>query len=194
MIDLEPATRRTAELVRTVPDDRLDVPTPCRDYILGDLLDHIGGLAPAFTGAAKKEPGAGAGGASGDASRLGDDWRTRIPAALAALAYAWREPEAWSGMTEAGGVELPGEVAGLVALNEVVIHGWDVARALGVPYECDTATLEVLHGFVTQFAEEQQAGSPDGPFGTPVAVPADAPLLDRVVGLTGRNPNWKSGD
>jgi len=45
------------------------------------------------------------------------------------LAGAWQEPDAWTGMTVAGPVEMPGEIAGLVALNELVIHGWDVARS-----------------------------------------------------------------
>ncbi len=38
-------------------------------------------------------------------------------------------------MTKAGGVDLPGEVAGLVALDELVVHGWDVARATGQAYD-----------------------------------------------------------
>ena len=128
-VDLEPATRRMSDLISGVPDELLDAPTPCPDYSLGDLVEHIGGLALAFTAAATKATGgATARGPSGDASRLGPDWRTRIPRDLAALADAWRDPAAWSGMTQAGGVDLPGEVAGVVALDELVVHGWDVAR------------------------------------------------------------------
>ncbi len=134
-VDLEPAAQRLADLVGGVPDELLDAPTPCPAYTLGDLLDHIGGAALAFTGAAVKDTGdATSQGPSGDASRLSDDWRTRMPRDLAALADAWRDPDAWTGMTKAGGVDLPGEVAGLVALDELVVHGWDVARATGQPY------------------------------------------------------------
>jgi Mycothiol maleylpyruvate isomerase N-terminal domain len=60
---------------------------------------------------------------SGDASRLTDEWRRRIPADLANLAAAWTQPEAWTGMARAGGVDLAGEIAGVVALDELVIHG-----------------------------------------------------------------------
>lgn len=125
----------------------------------------------------------------GNASRLPDDWRVRIPADLMAMAQAWRDPQAWTGMTQAGGVDLPGEVAGLVALDEVVIHGWDLARAAGIDYDCDGPTLEAVHGFVKGFEPPADA---DGPalFGPPVDVPAGAPLLDRVVGMTGRRPDW----
>jgi uncharacterized protein (TIGR03086 family) len=190
-VDLAPAAERLAALVRAVPDDRLGGPTPCPAYTLGDLLDHVDGLSMAFTAAAAKQGGgAGAQGPSADASRLGADWRDRIPIRLAALAQSWREPAAWTGMTSAGGVELPGEVAGLVALDELVIHGWDVAAASGQPYAVDEPSLEAVHGFVAQFSGPGQEASRAGLFGPVVEVPEDAPLLDRVIGLTGRDPAW----
>ena len=190
-VDLQPAAQRMANLVREVPDEMLDTPTPCPAYTLGDLVDHVGGAAFAFTGAARKETGeVTSQAASGDASRLGDDWRERIPRDLAALADAWRDPEAWTGMTAAGGVELPGGVAGMVALDELVVHGWDIARASGQDYAPDAASLEAVHGFVTQFAGPDQDALREDIFGPVVPVSDDAPLLDRVVGLTGRDPAW----
>jgi uncharacterized protein (TIGR03086 family) len=190
-VDLEPAARRLRKLVRDTPDELLDAPTPNPDYTLGDLIDHVGGAALAFTGAAMKDTGdVTSKGPSGDASRLGADWRTRIPRDLDALAEAWRDPEAWTGMTKAGGIELPGEVAGLVALDELVVHGWDIARASGQPFDCDPASLEAVHGFVLQFSEPGLEAEREGLFGPVVDVPADAPLLDRVIGLTGRDPAW----
>jgi uncharacterized protein (TIGR03086 family) len=194
LVDLEPAARRLADLVAGVPDQLLDAPTPCPAYTLGDLVEHVGGAASAFTGAAVKDLGdATSQGPSGDASRLSDDWRTRIPRDLAALADAWRDPDAWTGMTKAGGVDLPGEVAGLVALDEIVVHGWDVARATGQPYDCDTPSLEAVNAFVSQFSEPGQEEARAGLFGPVVEVPDDAPLLDRVIGLTGRDPAWSPG-
>ena len=194
LVDLELATRRLTELIRGVPDDALDRPTPCPDYTLGDLLEHVGGLSLAFTGAARKDQGEITGQApSGDASRLTDDWGTRIPRDLAELAQAWSDPAAWTGMTRVGGLEMPGEVAGVVALDEVVIHGWDIARATGQSYDCDQPTLEAVRGFVTQFSEPGQEAARAGLFGPVVDVPDDAPLLDRVIGLTGRDPGWSSG-
>ena len=193
-VNLEPAARRMGDLVSSVPDDLLDAPTPCPEYALGDLVEHVGGAASAFTGAAAKDLGdATSQGPSGDSSRLSDDWRKRIPRDLAALADAWRDPDAWTGMTKAGGVDLPGEVAGLVALDELVIHGWDVARATGQPYEVDAASLEAVHGFVAQFSEPGMEEARAGLFGPVVEVPENAPLLERVIGLTGRDPGWSPG-
>jgi uncharacterized protein (TIGR03086 family) len=192
-VDLTPAARQLADLIAGIPDDALDAPTPCGDYTIGDLVDHVGGGAIAFTGAAGKDMGDVTGTASsGDAARLTDDWRVRIPRDLVGLAEAWRDPDAWTGMTRAGGVDLPGEVAGVVALDEIVIHGWDIARAMGRDYECDLPSLEAVHGFLAQFSEPGQEEMRAGLFGPVVEVPADAPLLDRVVGLAGRDPDWSS--
>jgi uncharacterized protein (TIGR03086 family) len=191
MIDLEPAARRLAGLVAAVTDDQLAGSTVCPAYSLGDLVDHVDGLSQAFTAAARKELGDAVGQApSGDAARLTADFRQRIPGQLTALAEAWRDPEAWTGMTQAGGIDLPGEVAGLVALNELVIHGWDVATASGQSYEPDEATLSADHGFLAQFCGPGNEAARDGLFGPEVTVSADAPLLDQLVGMAGRDPAW----
>lgn len=192
VVDLTPATRRMAALLDGVADDTLDRPTPCPDYRLGDLVEHVGGLSLAFAAAARKATDdlASQQGPSGDASRLGDDWRTRISRDLDDLAVAWRDPSAWTGMTQAGGIELPGEQAGIVALDELVLHGWDVARASGQPYDPDPALLEIVHDFVAQFSGPGMDEQREGLFGPEVEVPADAPLLDRVLGLAGRDPGW----
>src|SRR2546427_2894875 len=80
IVDLGPAAQRLADLVARVGDDELGKPTPCPAYTLGDLIEHVGGLALAFTAAANKDRGRYADqGASGDASRLGEDWPARGP-------------------------------------------------------------------------------------------------------------------
>jgi uncharacterized protein (TIGR03086 family) len=191
MVQLGPAATRMADLIEGVPDELLGAPTPCLEYTLGDLVDHIRRFTLAFTAAAKKDTaGMTSGRAPGDASSLGDDWRTRIPRDLASLAEAWRDPAAWTGMTMAGGIDLPGELAGIIALDELVVHGWDVARASGQDFDQDRASLEAVFGFVKQFSGAGQEAAREGMFGPEVAVPEDAPLLDRLIGLTGRDPNW----
>ena len=89
-------------------------------------------------------------------------------------------------MTAAGGVDLPGEVAGVVALDELVIHGWDLAKATGQPAVYDGPELDAVHDLVQQFRD----GGVEGIFGPPVDVPHDAAVLDRILGLAGRDPDW----
>jgi uncharacterized protein (TIGR03086 family) len=190
-IDLTPAAQRLGDLLAGVPEDLLAGPTPCPDYTLGDLVDHIGGLASAFGAAAAKDIGEATGQApAGDASRLAGDWKTWIARDLIALADAWRDPAAWTGMTQVGGVDLPAEACGLFALDELVIHGWDVARASGQGYDIEAAALEPLVGLLAPLAEPGREASRTGLFGPVVTVPAGAPLLERVLGLSGRDPAW----
>ncbi|MET8677955.1 TIGR03086 family metal-binding protein [Streptomyces sp. NPDC004647] len=191
MLDLKPAARQMASLLQGITDDQLGAPTPCPEYTLGDLIDHVDGLSQAFTTAAAKDLGAATSQLpSGDATRLGDDWRSRIAGQLTALGDAWRDPGAWVGMTQAGGVDLPAESAGRIALDELVIHGWDIAHASGQPFDCDPQALSACMEFVSLMSEPGQEASREGLFGPVVDVPADAPLLDRVIALSGRDPAW----
>jgi uncharacterized protein (TIGR03086 family) len=191
IVDLGPAAQRLADLVGRVGDDELGNPTPCPAYTLGDLVEHVGGLALAFTAAANKdrsEHNERAG--TGDASRLDAGWRTRIPRDLANLAQAWRDPAAWTGMTRIAGSDSPAEVVGLVAADELVVHGWDVARATGQPYDPEPAVLDAARSFLMMFASPDAPAGSDVAFGPSRQVPDDAPLLDRVVALAGRDPGW----
>jgi uncharacterized protein (TIGR03086 family) len=190
-LDLGPAAARLADLVSRVGDEQLGDPTPCPDYTVGALLDHIGGLAAAFANAAHKRGGELANmTGTGDATRLAPDWRTQVPANLDDLAAAWREPSAWTGMTRVGGVDLPGEVAGAVALDEIVLHGWDLARAIGHEYTATDREAEACLGFVAPSAEPGEEESRAGLFGAVVPVPPDAPIMNRLLGLSGRDPDW----
>jgi uncharacterized protein (TIGR03086 family) len=86
----------------------------------------------------------------GDASKLDPDWRTSLPRRVRALAEAWRDPQAWTGITRVGGADQPGEVTGIVALGELVVHGWDLARGTGLPFETDPSALARLYDLVRQ--------------------------------------------
>jgi uncharacterized protein (TIGR03086 family) len=184
-VDLAPAARRVADLAAALPDDRLDAPTPCRDVRVAGLLSHLLSLSGAFAGAAAKAPDPGS--PPPEPPPLPADWRTALPRELDALVAAWRRPGALEGMTSAGGLEMPAPVAAAVALDELVLHGWDLARATGSEFRAGPDEVAACLGFVA--ASAQPEGVP-GLFGPPVPVPDDAPALDRLVGLCGRDPAW----
>ncbi|MEU8733946.1 TIGR03086 family metal-binding protein [Streptomyces tendae] len=188
-LDLGPQTRILARLADGVRDDRLADPTPCPGLAVRNLLGHLTGLAVAFRDAARKDLGPTTD-TSPEASvpDVGPGWREELAKVLGELADAWREPDAWTGMTRAGGIDLPGDVAGAVVADELVIHGWDLARATGQDYAPDPAALQAAYGLLTAAAQESDRDQ--GMFGPVVAVPADAPLLERAVGLSGRDPGW----
>ena len=122
-------------------DDQLDAPTPCTEWTLEGLLAHIHQFATVFTANAQKLPPAPVDG-------LPADWRRVIPLRLDELARAWRDPSAWQGRVSAGGVEMTGEENAVVAIEELVVHGWDVARASGQDFRPAAVSLEHVERFL----------------------------------------------
>jgi uncharacterized protein (TIGR03086 family) len=194
IVDLGPAARRLGELVARTSDDELGRPTPCPAYTVGDLIEHLGGMALAFAAAARKEGGPYAEPApAGDAAWLRADWRSAIPRDLAAAAAAWADPAAWSGLTRIAGSDAPAQIIGLSLADELVVHGWDVARATARPYDCEPELLDAAEGFLAQFASPDAPSGPEVPFGPPRPLRDDACSLDRVIALAGRDPGWAAG-
>ncbi|MFI5974357.1 TIGR03086 family metal-binding protein [Streptomyces sp. NPDC051452] len=192
MVDLGPQTRILARLAESVPDGLLSGPTPCPDLAVRHLLGHLLGLSVAFRDAARKDLDATTDTSPGSAvPDIGPGWRAELPKALDELAEAWRDPAAWTGLTRAGGVDLPGAIAGAVVADELVIHGWDLARATGQDYAPDPAALDSAQVFLHAAADDPNRGN--GLFGPVVRLPEDASPLDRAVGLSGRDPKWRPG-
>jgi uncharacterized protein (TIGR03086 family) len=125
--DLEPAGRQLITLAAGVADDMLQAPTPCGDYTVADLLAHAMGLTIAFRDAADNK-GSPAQDAEPGRVALDPGWREALPGRLLAMATAWHSPQAWEGLTKVGGGTMPATIAGQAGLNELVIHGWDLAR------------------------------------------------------------------
>ncbi|WP_037911614.1 TIGR03086 family metal-binding protein [Actinacidiphila yeochonensis] len=190
-VDLGGAARRVAELAAGVGEGRLADPTPSPGMAVRNLLGHLVGLSQGFQYAARKERTEHTGRSpAATVPDVDDDgaWRDELPLLLDGLAEAWRDPAAWEGMTQIGGVELPGGQAGLVALNELVVHGWDLARSTGQPYDAEPAELDLCRELLAASVEQRPI---PGLFDVAVEVPPDAPLLDRVIGLSGRDPSWR---
>ncbi|TDC92824.1 TIGR03086 family protein [Saccharopolyspora aridisoli] len=168
MIDLTPACRQLAGLLSAVTDDQLDLPTPCSEYAVSGLIAHVDEAAQGFTALASARPGVG-------------DVRSHV----LELAEAWSAPAAWEGETGVGGVPLRNEVWGRIALTEVVVHGWDLAQATGARFHLPEGTLRGCWAHVRVFVPSAPLPELWGP---PVEVDDDAPLLDRIVAMTGRAP------
>jgi len=193
MLDLDSAAREVARLLDGVNDDQLGGPNPCADTTVTCLLEHLLGLSLAFTSAARKTTGgAGDGSVPGSPTteHLDPNWRTLLPERLGELADAWRDPMAWTGMTEAGGMRMAAKQMGAVALDELVLHGWDLARATGQRFTCDPASTAAVLAFSSASAHPERAAGREGLFAPMVDVPADASAFDRALGFAGRDPGW----
>jgi uncharacterized protein (TIGR03086 family) len=145
-----------------------------------ELFNHLYQNVVNFTElAARKEPDS-----TTTPDEISGDWRTRFAEQTERLVEAWSDPVALEGTSPATG--MPQEMVGGLALLELTVHGWDVARATGQEYDPDEAALLAARDLLAP-----NEGRPDGLFGPIVPVPDDAPLLDRVIGLSGRDPGWK---
>ncbi|MFH8619239.1 TIGR03086 family metal-binding protein [Streptomyces sp. NPDC017979] len=187
--DFRPVAGAVARLLPAVADDQLGAPTPCPDYSVRELLGHLVMLTAAFRDCARKDLGPTTDTDPNSARPVLDpDWRALLPRRLDEIADAWSQPAAWEGTTRAGGVTLPAPVAGMVALNELVVHGWDLARATGQAYNPPEDALHVSYALLAETGDDDPMRGVI--FGPIVPVPTGAPLLDQVVGLSGRRPSW----
>lgn len=188
MIDVKPACSRMIDLLANVADDQLTDPTPCAEYTVAGLVGHIHVVALGSTNLARKELVEGGGSATGDNptdTDLGADWRKRVGARVRTLGEAWDDPAAWQGTTRAEGLEMTNELWGKIAFTEMVVHGWDLATATRQPFDLPVETLHACLDHVADFVPNSPV---PGIWDTAVEVPADAPLIDQVVAITGRRP------
>ena len=173
----------TVAVVRGVKPDQLDAPTPCRDWTVGALINHLLFWGPSLVAAARKDV------VEPVAVENGGDWADRLEAHFDRLTAAWSAPAAWAGTTRLGGpMELPASMIGGMVLGEVIVHGWDLARATGQRPDWDERLLEFVHREVAMTAEQ---GREMGVYGDAGAGAGGRHVLHRMLGLTGRDPNWR---
>lgn len=179
MFDLGPAAQEMTRLVESVADDQLGLTTPCTDWTVADLLAHIDQFSVVFAANARKEP-------VEPPQTLAEDWRAAIPRHLDEMAQAWREQSAWQGRVSAGGVEMAAPDNAVVAIEELTVHGWDLATATGQQLRATDASLDQIDRFFELFGDGSSEG--EGPFGEVAPVPVDASRLERTLARTGRDP------
>jgi uncharacterized protein (TIGR03086 family) len=182
---LHPAIRECAEAVAAtasgIRDDQLQDRTPCEKFTVAELVDHLGGTLLAAARAARKEaqPGESAAAPAMTPRALADS--------AGRAAAAWSDPATYDGTTEFGPGELPASLAASITLHELALHGWDLARATGRPFDLSEDTGRIALGVVEQIAEQARG---NGSYAPPVPVPSDAPAFRRALGASGRNPGW----
>ncbi len=172
-------------LVAAIGSDQWSAPTPCGDWDVRGLLAHVVGGNRVFAAALR--------GASLEQARqelagdpLGPDPVTAYGQAAEAVAAAFREPGALERPMTIPFGTVPGAVGLHLRIVEALVHGWDLARATGrtVSYPDDVVEQEIAASrqFLPRVPPDRQ------PFAPSRSVPDDAPPLDRLVALLGRDP------
>ena len=183
------AAPQAERVVAGVREDQLDNPTPCAEWTVRRLLNHLllwSGTINAL--AAKREP------IPGDLKDGETDyvaepgWAKEFARSLDSAVAAWSAPGALEGTTSMGRSDMPAEVVVQMLFGELVFHVWDLAKATGQPFECSEELAEAARRVVEMF----ESGREHGVYKPVVDVPADASALDKALALSGRDPNWSA--
>jgi uncharacterized protein (TIGR03086 family) len=180
-----------ARIARAIKPGPLSDPTPCTEYDLRTLINHwVLYTSHGFEHRARRAQ------LSADLQSrdftADPDWAEEYAAALDAAVAAWADPAVWEGTVDFGdGTQVPIANVFLMNLGELVLHGWDVAKATGQEYRCSAEAGEAVLRFADEYAEMYR--SYNG-FAEPVCVPAtgatDTSAFTRALALTGRDPDW----
>jgi uncharacterized protein (TIGR03086 family) len=183
MTDAADAAARTVDNVRPA---QFGDPTPCPEWDVRTLLNHLilwtsySAERRAHGGSVSEELMAKDFAAEPD---FAADYRAQLGRALA----AWADPAAWERDLNVMGTPTPAADVASLLLAELVLHAWDLAAGTGQSYTVGDKAAEAALTAVVANAElfREYKG-----FAEPVPVAADAPVLDRVLALSGRDPAW----
>jgi uncharacterized protein (TIGR03086 family) len=189
--DIEPVLDQLAAVVTRATPETLGDPTPCRQYDVDTLRNHVLGWLQFFA-AAFADPARNTQRPDPDGYRAADDDRD--------LAEVVRESSRTIRDAVRGGVldgqivlqqsRMDGPGAFGMVLGEYLVHGWDLAAAVGAPWTPPEEACESALEFFRAMVVPEYRGEESGFFGEEVPVPPDAPALDRLLGFAGRRPDW----
>ncbi|MEU4236449.1 TIGR03086 family metal-binding protein [Actinoplanes sp. NPDC026619] len=177
---LAAAAERTVPVVQGIDDKQLFDATPCTDFNVSDLVNHLFQVVTNFQVLATK----GAPDFSSAPDFVRADWRERFAIETRTLIEAWSDPAAHEGNSP--GMGFPQQVVGGMALLDLTVHGWDLAQGTGQPYRPDDAAVASLRPLAEQMAPKAREM---GVFAAMTAFPPDADDFTRLLALTGRKPD-----
>lgn len=181
---LERTTETTGRIIAGLRPEQYDNPTPCADWKVRDVLNHIIGGNHFFVKVAageQIEPSA------EPRDLVGDDPATAYAQGAKAALEAWRVPGTAERIVHMPIGDVPGAFGTGLHFVDHLVHGWDIAKATGQEDLLDAELAEAAYGLVHgNIGDElRQAG---GPFGPEVACAENASPIERLVAYLGRRP------
>jgi uncharacterized protein (TIGR03086 family) len=189
-MDLLAAYRRSlaefTERVRQVRPEQWSAPTPCADWNVRELVNHVVGedrwTGPLFAGATIAEVGD-----RFDGDLLGEDPAGSTGDAAKEAEAAVAEPGALDRTVHLSFGDTPAEEYVRQLQADHMIHAWDLAVAIGADPRLDP---EALAECARWFADREEIYRQAGAVGPRADVPSDAGEQDRLLAAFGRDPAW----
>ncbi|MGH1487938.1 MAG: TIGR03086 family metal-binding protein [Acidimicrobiales bacterium] len=168
------------EATEAIEPSILTAETPCSEYAVSDLLDHVVMVMRRVV-----VIGSGRHWSEIEQDELGSGWTKAFRSAAHDAMEAWTDPAKLGQTFEVPWGEMPGAPLMLTYTGELAVHGWDLATATGQPFSVDD---EFLGGalMAVKFIPAEGRDNPEVPFGTVVDPGPDAPLLLQLAGWAGR--------
>jgi uncharacterized protein (TIGR03086 family) len=181
---LETALEQTRQVVARIPPEQYDLPTPCCDWDVRSVMNHLLGVLAMF----ETIPTGEADMAALSSDHVGDDASKAYDALADSTLGAWSTEGVVDNPVSFPGSELPGDFATVMLAGDVFIHGWDLARATGQQVDWN----EELAADVLAWHEEAVRRFPpelrEQGFDPPVPVPDGADVMTRLIAFVGRQP------
>jgi uncharacterized protein (TIGR03086 family) len=172
----EAALGALQHVLHPISRDELSKSTPCSEYDVMQLTNHLMNSITVLGGAA---------GAELPDRDTGDSVERQVVGAARPALDAWHR-RGLNDTVTIGTNELPAKLAVSILTLELLVHAWDYATATKHPID----VAEPLAGYVLGLAHKviTPEGRASVGFADPVAVADDAPALDQLLAFTGRDP------
>lgn len=168
--------------VHQVGDEQWDQPTPCTDWDVRALVNHVTvedlWAPPLFEGKTIADVGD-----AFDGDQLGDDPVGRWDAASAASLAAVARPGSMTDTVHLSFGDFPGSEYAMQLAADHLIHGWDLSVAIGAD---TTLESDLVDAIAAWFAPIEGAYRASGVIGTKIQVADDADAQTRLLAAFGR--------
>jgi uncharacterized protein (TIGR03086 family) len=177
---------RMSGLIAAATPDRLGDPTPCDEWSVADLVEHVVGLTMGFATALRRGDAPSAAYRPRPASR----WPDAVRAMETALASGSWEAEVRIAPV-CDDLSFPRHHVVAMHLLDVAAHGWDLARALGVDYDPGVAEVAAVQGMAELIAARPVPSTREQ-FAAPILARDETTSgWERVLRRLGRDPSWQ---
>jgi uncharacterized protein (TIGR03086 family) len=177
------ALENVENVVRRVRPEALGEPTPCSDWDVQALVNHMVGVLNALTKPARGEP------FTFNPQQVedvpGNDLARAFSGGAADFVAAWSEPGVGERVVETPFGEQPASLYLGLATAEMLLHGWDLATAVGVPYSMSEEAAGRVLANMQQLLKPEMRG--DGKaFAQEVPTDSSASVQVRLLAFSGR--------